>query len=184
MRLQLCGFGLALMLLAVSGVYAQNGGNLDAGRKIRDGGVAHGVVMHQRHAQDHSQVLYYNSQSEHPIPKAEAQALVVGYKNSLTAADKSLAKLKAEHTKNPEALKLIASIEKHHAKAHKACDSADEHCQKDRGDNVMISGLCSDMYHELESARAETAKLVKLLKVESLEAPKKAPAPPKEEATK
>jgi hypothetical protein len=48
----------------------------------------------------------------------------------------------------------------------------------------MISGLCSDMYHELESARAETTKLVKLLKVESLEAPKKAPAPPKAEATK
>jgi hypothetical protein len=66
--------------------------------------------MHQRHAQDHSQVLYYNTQSEHPIPKAEAQALVAGYKNSLTAADKSLAKLKAEHTKNPEALKLIASM--------------------------------------------------------------------------
>jgi hypothetical protein len=38
MKLQLCGFGLALMLLAVPGVFAQNGSSLDAGRKIRDGG--------------------------------------------------------------------------------------------------------------------------------------------------
>ena len=69
MKLQLCGFGLAMMFLVVSPVSAQNDPSLDAGRKIRDGGVAHGVQMYQRHVQDRSQVLHYYSQSKQPIPK-------------------------------------------------------------------------------------------------------------------
>ena len=182
MKLQLCGLGLAILFLVVPSAFAQNDASLDAGRKIRDGGVAHGVQMYQRHVQDRSQVLHYYSQSKQPIPKAEAKELVMGIKNDLTAADKSLAKLKSEHAKEPEVVKLITSIEKHHAKAHEVCNMAEEHCLKEHGDHVAIADCCSEMWHEVDAARADTVKLMKLLKIEKLEPPK--PVPPQKPAAK
>lgn len=176
MKLQLCGVGLAIMLVVIPGVFAQNSGVRDAGSKIRDGGMAHGVQMYQRHAQDRSQVLYYYSRAQQPIPKAEAKELVAGIKSDLTAADKALAMLKAEHAKEPEVVKLITSIEKHHAKAHEVCGMAEEQCLKEHGDHVVIGDCCSEMWHEVDLARAETAKLLKLLKIEKLEPPKKVTA--------
>lgn len=173
MKLQMCGLGLAIMFLVVPSVFAQNDASLDAGRKIRDGGMAHGVQMYQRHAQDRSQVLYYYSQAKQPIPKAEAKELVTGINSDLTAADKALAKLKTEHAKEPEVVKLITSIEKHHAKAHEVCGMAAEHCLKEHGDHVVIGDCCSEMWHEVDAARTETAKLLKLLKIETLTPPKK-----------
>lgn len=176
MKLQLCSFGLAIMCLVVPGVFAQPGAVRDAGSKIRDGGMAHGVQMYQRHAQDRTQMLYYYSQSQQPIPKVEAKELVTGIKTDLTAADKALAKLKAEHAKEPEVVKLITSIEKHHAKAHEVCGMAEEQCLKEHGDHVVIGDCCSEMWHEVDAARSETAKLLKLLKIEKLEPLKKVTA--------
>lgn len=175
MKAQMCGFyglGLVMTFLALPGLFAQNSGVRDAGSKIRDGGMAHGVQMYQRHAQDRSQVLYYYSQSQQPIPKVEAKELVTGIKTDLTAADKALAKLKAEHAKEPEVVKLITSIEKHHAKAHEVCGRAEELCLKERIDHVVIGDCCSEMWQEVDAARAETAKLLKMLKIEKLEPPK------------
>lgn len=173
MKLQLCGLALAALFLVLPGAFAQNNQVRDAGSKIRDGGMAHGVQMYQGHAQNRSQILYYYSQSQQPIPKAEAKELVTGIKTDLTAADKALAKLKAEHAKEPEVVKLITSIEKHHAKAHEVCGMAEEQCLKEHGDHAVISDCCSEMWHEVDAARAETAKLLKLLKIENLEPPKK-----------
>ncbi len=182
MKLQMCGLGLAIMFLVVPSVFAQNDASIDAGRKIRDGGAAHGVQMYQRHAQDRSQVLYYYSQAQQPIPKAEAKELVTGIKSDLTAADKALAKLKAEHAKEPDVVKLIASIEKHQAKAREICGMAEEQCLKEHGDHVVIGDCCSEMWHELDHARDDTAKLLKMLKIEKLDPPKKVNA--KKEASK
>ena len=134
-----CIVGLAFMFLVVSSVFAQNEPSLDAGRKIRDGGAAHGVQMYQQHAQNRSQVIYYYSQAKQPVPKAEAKELITGVKTDLAAADKALAKLKTEHAKEPEVVKLITSIEKHHAKAHEVCGMAEEHCLKEHGDHVAIA---------------------------------------------
>ncbi len=173
MKMQMRGLGLAFMFLVLPGAFAQNNEIRDAGSKIRDGGVAHGVQMYQRHAQDRSQVLYYYSESQQPVPKAEAKELVTGIRKDLTAADKALAKLKTEHAKEPEVVKLITAIEKHHAKAHAVCNMAEEQCLKEHGDHVAICDCCSEMWHEIDHARTETANLLKLLKIENLVPPKK-----------
>jgi hypothetical protein len=177
MKLPICVFSLALVLAVSPIAFAQNAPALDAGRKIRDGGEAHNAQMYQRHAQDRSQVLYYHSQAQQPIPKAEAKELVAGIKKDLTSADKALAKLKAEHVKESEVVTLIASIEKHQAKAREVCGMAEEHCLKEHVDHAMIGDCCSDMWHEIDAARADTAKLLKLLKIEKLDTPK--PVTPK-----
>ncbi len=49
---------------------------------------------------------------------------------------------------------------------------AEEQCLKEHGDHVVIGDCCSEMWHELDHARTETAKLLKLLKIEKLEPPK------------
>ncbi len=177
MKLQMSGLGLAIMFLVVPSVFGQNAPSLDAGRKIRDGGMGHGVQMYQRHAQDRVQMLYHYSQAQQPIPKAEAKELVTGIKSDLTAADKALAKLKADHAKEPEVVKLITSIEKHQAKAREVCGMAEEQCLKEHGDHVVIGDCCSEMWHELDHARDETSKLLKMLKIDKLEPPK--PVAPK-----
>ncbi|MDB5339298.1 MAG: hypothetical protein JWN70_4917 [Planctomycetaceae bacterium] len=188
MKLQMIGLSVAMMfVVAATGALAQNDQSLSAGRKIRDGAVAHGVQMYQQHAQNRSQVLYYQAQTQTqtktqtPVAKAEATDLVTGIKSDLAAADKELAKLKADHPKEPEVLKLIASIEKHHANVRTACTAAEEHAKKEHHDHVAISDCSADMWHELEAGSAETTKLMKVLKVDKIEAPKK-PAAKKEAA--
>ena len=136
----------------------------------------HEHQAHQQLAQQRSQVLYYYAQSKEPIPMAEAKELVTGIKTDLAASDAALAKIKAAHAKEPEVLKQIALIEKHHAKAHEVCGMAEESCLKEHGDHVAIGNCCSDMWHEIEAAQVETKKLLKMLKIEKLEPPKKVEA--------
>lgn len=128
---------------------------------------------YQNLAQQRSNVLYYYAQSQDPIPMPEAQQLVTGIKKDLTASDAALAKLKAAHSKEPEVIKLIDSIEKHHKKAHEVCGMAEAACMKEHGDHVVIGDCCSQMWHEIDAARTDTEKLLKLLKIEKLDPPKK-----------
>ena len=58
------------------------------------------------------------------------------------------------------------------------CGMAEEACAKDETDTVVLGDCCSEMYHEMEAAKADTAKLLKSLKIDKLEPPKK-PAPKK-----
>ena len=168
----LVGASVAAVLFAnVVTAVAQN----DAGAKIRGDAWNGGQVQtYQRHAQDRAQMLHYYSQSETPVSKPEAKELVGGIRKDLTAADKALAKLKANHAKEPEVVKQITLIEKHHARAHEVCGMAEEHCLKEHGDQVVIANCCSDMWHELDAAQVETQKLLKMLKIEKLPVPKKA----------
>lgn len=146
----------------------------DAGAKIRGDAWNGGQVQtYQRHAQDRSQMLYYYTQPQSPVPKPLAQELVKGIKKDLTEADKALAKLKTDHAKEPEVVKQITLIEKHHAKAHEVCGMAEEQCLKEHGDHVMIAECCADMWSELDAAQIETQKLLKMLKIEKLPVPKK-----------
>lgn len=146
----------------------------DAGSKIRGDALSgHELQSAQRHAQERSQTLYYYSQSKEPLPKQEAKELVGGIKKDLTASDKALAKLKAEHAKEPDVLKQIALIEKHQARAHEVCGMAEEQCAKEHGDHVAICDCCTDMWNELDAAQVETQKLLKMLKIEKLPVPKK-----------
>ena len=168
----LVGASVAAVLFAnVVTAVAQN----DAGAKIRGDAWNGGQVQtYQQHAQDRSQMLYYYSQSQTPVSKPEAKELVGGIRKDLTAADKALAKLKTEHAKEPEVVKQITLIEKHHARAHEVCGMAEELCLKEHGDHVAIADCCSDMWTELDAAQVETKKLLKMLKIEKLPVPKKA----------
>ena len=94
-------------------------------------------------------------------------------RKDLTASDKALAKLKAAHAREQEVARLIESIEKHHAKAHEACDMLEEECAKEDSDHAACATCCTDMWKELDAAKADTEKLFKLLKIETLEPPKK-----------
>ena len=51
-----------------------------------------------------------------------------------------------------------------------------QHVRTKHGDKVVVGDCCSDMYFELEAAKTDTEKLLKMLKIEKLEKPKKAPA--------
>ena len=164
---------VAVMFVNVVAAVAQN----DAGAKIRgDAWNGRQVQSYQQHAQDRSQMLYQYAQPLSPVTKAEAKELVTGIKKDLTAADKALAKLKADHAKEPEVVKLITLIEKHHAKAHEVCGMAEEHCLKEHGDHAAIADCCTDMWVEIDAAQVETSKLLKMLKIEKLPIPKKADA--------
>lgn len=136
----------------------------------------HEAQAYQRLAQQRSEVLYYYAQSKEPIPMPQAKELVSGVKKDLATSDAALAKLKVTHAKEPEVVKIIETIEKHHKKAHEVCGMAEEACNKEHGDHVVIGTCCSDMWHEIDAARVETDKLLKLLKIEKLEPPKKTEA--------
>lgn len=160
-----------LTLVCTSVSDAQN----DAGAKIRGDAWNGGRVQtYQRHAQDRSQMLYQYAQPQSPVTKQEAKELVSGIKKDLTEADKALAKLKADHANEPDIVKQIALIEKHHAKAHEICGMAEEQCLKEHGDHVAIADCCTDMWHEIDHAQVETQKLLKMLKIDKLPIPKKA----------
>ena len=162
---------VAVLFVKVVAAVAQN----DAGAKIRGdawGGAK--VQTYQQHAQDRSQMLYQDAQPQSPVTKQEAKELVTGIKKDLAEADKALEKLKADHAKEPEVVKLITLIEKHHARAHEVCGMAEEHCLKEHGDHVAIADCCTDMWTELDAAQVETKKLLKMLKIEKLPVPKKA----------
>lgn len=118
-------------------------------------------------------MLFYYSQSKEPLAKQEAKDLVTGVQKDLTEAEKALAKLKAEHAKEPDVVKQIALIEKHHARAKEVCGMAAEQCEKEHGDHVVVCDCCADMWHELDAAQVETQKLLKMLKIEKLPIPKK-----------
>ena len=140
------------------------------------------AVTHQQSAQGQAQQLYhYNQIPPNTVPKTpeHAKALVAGIRKDLDASNKALDKLKAENAKNKEAVALIESIKKHHAKAHEVCGMAEEACAKHHeGEDLVLGDCCSDMYHELEAAKGETTKLLKLLKIDKLEPPKKGDAKP------
>jgi hypothetical protein len=140
--------------------------------------LGHRIQSSQEHAQRQAQTLYHYGQVQQPIPKDDAKEMLATMKKELAAADKALAKLKADVEKNKEAVELIESIKKHHANAHEQCGMAEEACAKPDTDKVVVGDCCSEMYFELEAAKADTAKLLKLLKIEKLEPPKK-PVPKK-----
>lgn len=147
----------------------------DAGAKIRGDAWNGGRVQtFQRHAQDRSQLLFYYSQTKQPLPKQEAKELVTGIQKDLSEAEKALAKLKADHAKEPEVVKQIVLIEKHHAKAKEVCAMAAEQCEKEHGDHVVVCDCCAEMWNEMDAAQAETQKLLKMLKIEKLPIPQKA----------
>jgi uncharacterized protein HemY len=149
----------------------------DAAWKVRTaaGLPAHEAQAYQRSARERAQIIYYYQQAEVKLPKAQLQEHVAAVKRDLSAADKALETLKTQHAKEPDVVKLISSIEAHHKKAHEHCGMAEELCKKEHGDHVGMADCCSEMWHELDAAQAETEKLMKALKIDKLLPPKAKP---------
>ena len=166
----------ALCVVITSHIASAQQFNPGRSKVLGEAMAGHEHQAYQQLGQQRAQVLYYHAQSQEPIPMAEAKELVAGVKKDLTTSDAALAKIKAAHAKEPEVLKQIALIEKHHAKAHEVCGMAEEACLKEHGDHVVIGNCCSDMWHEIDAAQVETKKLFKMLKIEKLEPPKKVEA--------
>lgn len=176
-----CAALTVLLALVASPALAQ----FSADAKISGDAFRHGQAQtYQRHAQDRSQTLYYYyyNQPKPQISKQEAKEIVGEIRKDLKISDKALADLKTAHAKEPEIVKQIELIQKHHAKAHEVCGMAEEECTKEHGDHVVCAECCSQMWHELDAAKVETEKLAKMLKIEKLAPPKK--VEPKKDAPK
>jgi hypothetical protein len=158
----------------------------DAGSKMRDEAISgHEYRARERYAQQHAQTLYYYYTRPQPqITPQKAKEVAGEIRKNLSESDKLLAKIKTAHAKEPEVVKLIDSIEKHHAKAHEVCGMLEEECTKEHGDHVVCAQCCSDMWHELDAAKADTDKLFKMLKIEELPPPAKKVGTPQKAAPK
>jgi len=152
----------------------------DAAWKVRTaaGLPAHEAQTYQRSARDRAQIIYYYQQAEVKLPKAQLKEQVAAVRRDLSAADKALESLKTQHSKEPDVVKLISSIEEHHKKAHEHCGMSEELCKKEHDDHAVMADCCSGMWHELDAAQAETEKLMKSLKIDKLQPPKKTEAKP------
>ena len=131
------------------------------------------VRSNERHARSQAQTLYHVTQAPRPAPKDDVRELVAAIRKDLEASNKALAKLEAEFGKVKEAAALFESIKKHNAQVAKDCEACEKACEKPDADNVTIAENAADIYYELEDAEADADKLLKVLKIEDLEAPKK-----------
>jgi hypothetical protein len=131
------------------------------------------VRSNERHARSQAQTLYHVTQAPRPAPKDDVRELVAAIRKDLEASNKALAKLEAEFGKVKEAVALFESIKKHNALVAKDCEMCEKACEKPEVDNEMVAENASEIYYELEEAEADTEKLMKVLKIEELEVPKK-----------
>ena len=123
----------------------------------------------QHHAQNQARSLYVYSQTTQPTP-AQATEHATAARASLTSAKKNLAELKKVQPDNKEAQASIAKIEEIHKTLLSHCDKADKAIAS--GSQEAIAASSADLFHDLDEANAEMAKLQKALKIEK-------PAPPK-----
>lgn len=170
--------GVVICFGSISGILAADPAVRDAGSKMRDEAISgHEYRAAQRAAQERAQTLYhYYAQPAPIVTKPQAKAAAVAIKKDLAEANTALAKLKAAHAKEPEVVKLIDGIEKHHAKAHEFCSMAEKEIEAEAAKHETMADCCSNAWHELEAAKADTDKLFKMLKIKDLEPPKKAAA--------
>lgn len=168
----------ALLALAlVAPVFAQFD-PADAGRKFRgDYSNFHQSRIYQSHAQDYSRLMYTSQYIQPTAPVAVIEKQNAAVKDNLAKSDAELKALKAAHAKDPEAVKLVDSILKHHANALTHCDMLGECCKRGDGPD-KISACCVEMHDELEAGKKDMDALKKHLKIEDLPVPKK-PVPKK-----
>lgn len=177
---------LSVIAVGTAITLAQNDSGLDAGRKIRDGGVAHGTGygsrvynysrsagQYMQSATDGCQGLYQYSYTTQPVapPVAKRQSEDIG--KSVAAATKELAIVRKEAEANEAILTKLDAIEKHLAVAMDHHKMMHEVCCKDHVEGEKSADCCSDMITELEKAQAEQRALMRLLN------PPKPISPPK-----
>lgn len=166
---------LGIMASAVTALAQFDPTVRDAGSKMRDEAITgHEYRAAQRAAQARSQTLYhYYAQPKPIVTKQQATEAVMAIKKDLKEADSALARLKKAHAKEPEVVKLIDGIEKHHAKAHEFCSMAEKDIEAQAEKHEAMADCCSNAWHEIEAAKSDTDKLFKMLNIKELEPPKK-----------
>ncbi len=124
----------------------------------------------QQHAQTQARSLYYYSQTPTPTPeKAKEHALAA--RTGVVSAQKSLAELKKGNPDNKEAQASITKLEAMHTKLVGHCDMVEKAIAK--GEHIELAACCANMFHDIEAANAEMAKLQKALKIPAAELPRK-----------
>lgn len=128
----------------------------------------------QQQTQSHARALYYYGQTAQPTP-TQAKEHATAARQGVENAQRSLAELKKSNPDNKDALAAIAKIEEIQKKVLGHCDMMDKALAK--GDHVEMCSCCADIVNEVDAVNAEMTKLMKALKIEKTELPKKgAPA--------
>jgi hypothetical protein len=129
----------------------------------------------QQNAQNQARALYHYGQIPQPISAPQAKEHATAVRESVVASQKSLGELKKSNPDNKEALAAIAKIGEIHAKVLGHCDMLDKSLGK--SDTADMCDHCADIHHDLAGAEAEMTKLMKALKIEKADLPRKdAPA--------
>lgn len=131
----------------------------------------HASSMYGRHARDHARLLYHYGRTRQSISRETAQEHLAGVRTNLAASKKEMAKLKTEKAADPQAQKLVASIESHYAKCEQMCTMVETMAAADKPDMEKMCDHCAAMCRELDAALAEHEKLMKILSTEKLEEP-------------
>lgn len=166
--------GIASMAFAMMGPSAS--AQATGGAKAR-GDVYNFWQMQGWQQQTHSQAraLYYYGQTAQPTP-AQAKEHATAARQGVVNAQKSLAELKKSNPDNKEASAAITKIEEIQKKVLGHCDMMDK--ALDKADHVEMCSCCADIVNEVDAANVEMTKLMKALKIEKTDLPKRdAPAP-------
>ena len=164
--------GVAALTVSFAPAFAQQTIGPDAGAKIR--GEVTSSATHQRHAQEHVQILYNTLEVNPKAAPAVLREQAAACKTSLAKSDELLKSVKVAHAKEPEVVKLIDSILKHHADAAAHCDMAADYIKK--GESAgKLPDCCADIHEQIEAAKKDMEKLKKLVKAEELMIPQKPP---------
>ncbi len=162
--------GLALVLTGTMAAQAQNAASQARGDAHGNYEFeAHRVQTHQMHARDYAGIIYQQGQVKTPLPPEETAEYVGSVKQSIAAANKALDKLAAAHAKDEVVKKSVEKIKGFHKSALAHCGTCEDHCKKPvEGSKAAVAACCVDMVKDLDAAQAETAKLMKHLKIEKL----------------
>ena len=162
-----------LLALSVAGTAFAQFDSADAGRKFRgDYNSFHQSATYQRHAQDYSRMIYSSQVIQPAAPVAIVEKQAAAVKDNLAKSDEALKAVKEAHAKDPEVVKLVDSILKHHASTASHCNMVMACCKNGDGPG-KIADCCADMHEDLEAAKKEMDALKKHLKIEELPVPKK-----------
>lgn len=159
-----------LLATTVSSAFAQGGAPIKATGHFGQGFWE--ASYRQQHAQDHAHILYYYGTAQQPVAPAKAQEHTTEIRESVAATQKTLAETKKAYADNKEVQAALTKVEAIHKKVEASLSTLDK--QAEKPDNKVIHETSAAIYHDLEEADQELAKLIKSLKIAAPVPPKKA----------
>lgn len=146
----------------------------DAGSKARGQAYKFWVSRSSNaHARDNARSVFHYGRIQQAVPAAPVQEHLSAVRENLQKSQKAISELKKDNPDNKEALACIARIDEIHKMVLQHCDRMDKQFADGEGDSAEVCACCVDMHHDLGAADAEMGKLMKTLKIDELELPKK-----------